>query len=236
MKLVICEDYEAMSKEAGALFLDRIRKKPDLRLGLATGSTPEGLYRVLVAAYQAGEMDFSRVVSYNLDEYLGIDRAHPQSYHYFMKGHLFSAVNIPLEQTHFPDEEEEPGAYDARIEADGGLDLQVLGIGQNGHIAFNEPAPALSVPTARVDLSESTIAANARFFDRPADVPRHAISMGMGTILKARELVILANGPAKREAVAKLLAGDQVTTQWPVTLCLLHPNCTLFVDQEAAGR
>lgn len=241
MKIIIAKNYEEMSQKAAEIFEDAIQKNPKIVLGLATGSTPVGMYEHLAEAHAKRGLDFSGVQSFNLDEYVSLAPEHPQSYHYFMNENLFSKVNIQKENTHFPayneEKPEESGArYDEAIEEAGGIDLQVLGIGQNGHIAFNEPAEQLSVATGLVTLTQSTIAANSRFFDRVEDVPKQAISSGMGTILKARKIVILASGADKKDAVAKLLDGTKVTTQWPVTLTLLHPDVTLIVDEAAAGK
>lgn len=235
MKIIICESYEELSRKAADLVIDRMTKKPDLVLGLATGSSPEGLYDHLVEAYREGRIDFAQASSYNLDEYVGIAHDHPQSYHRFMEDHLFSRVNLSREKIHFPDEEADFGHYDRAIEEAGGIDFQILGIGPNGHIAFNEPQDRLYLDTHVAQLTPSTIQANSRFFDSEDQVPRTAVTMGMGSIMKAKEILILANGPKKVEAVAPLLRGDRVYTGSPVSLCLLHPNCTLIVDRAAAG-
>lgn len=235
MKICICDSYEELSCKAADLLIDRMKKNPRMILGLATGSSPEGLYANLAKAYEAGEIDFSQMTSFNLDEYVGIDHKHPQSYHFFMEEHLFSKVNLSPDKIHFPDEEDEVAHYDEAIREAGGIDFQILGIGPNGHIAFNEPQDRLHLATHLAELTPSTIRANSRFFDSVDQVPKTAVTMGMGSIMKAREILIIANGPKKVEAVAPLLRGDRVYTGSPVSLCLLHPNCTLIVDREAAG-
>lgn len=237
MKIIICKDYAEMSEKAAEIFSDRIKNKKDIILGLATGSTPIGMYENLAKEYERGELDFSDVRSYNLDEYLGISEDNDQSYHYFMNDNLFSKVNIKQENTHFPslDDDGDASQYDKEIEEVGGIDIQVLGIGRNGHIAFNEPSEKLNVNTGKINLTKSTIEANARFFESEDQVPVSAVSMGMGSIMKAKELVILASGKEKRDAVKVLLKGDKVSTDCPVSLALLHPNATLIVDEEAAN-
>lgn len=240
MQVIKTKEYAEMSHVAGVIAEGLIRQKPNAVLGLATGSTPLGLYAHLVKAHQQNGLDFRHVTTFNLDEYLDLPKEHPQSYHTFMEENLFQYVNISSEHIHFPDEdydaiEENAEAYDARIHRAGGIDLQVLGIGRNGHIAFNEPAEELAFFTSRVTLTPSTREANARFFSSIEEVPTHAVSSGMGTILQARHLLILANGEDKRDAVSRLLDGHTLTTACPVTFALLHPNVTLIVDEAAAG-
>lgn len=241
MQVIITKDYAEMSHVAGVIVEALVRQKPDAVLGLATGSTPVGLYEYLVQAHQQHGLDFQQVTTFNLDEYLDLAKAHSQSYHTFMRENLFSHVNISPDRIHFPDEDydavdETAEAYDARIYRAGGIDLQVLGIGRNGHIAFDEPAEELSFYTSTVTLTPSTREANARFFSSLEEVPTRAVSSGMGTIMQAKHLLILANGEGKREAVAHLLDGHRVTTLCPATLALLHPRATLIVDEAAAGR
>lgn len=234
MKIHIVENYEEMSKLAAEIIIDQVKNKPDSILGLATGSTPEGLYEKLIEAHKKG-LDFSKVTSFNLDEYVGLEKNHPQSYHYFMTEKLFSGINIKKENTHFPSDEAEI-SYDEEIAEAGGLDLQLLGLGNNGHIAFNEPAEELSAKTGPVNLTESTIEANSRFFESKDQVPKKAITSGMATIMQAEKLLILASGPAKADVVKKLIAGDIITTKCPATLTLLHRDATLIVDKAAAGK
>ena len=240
MRLILCENYEEMSKQAAKLVASQITLKPDSILGLATGSTPIGLYDNLIEMNKNGEIDFSEITSFNLDEYYPIKRDNDQSYYYFMNEHLFSKVNINKENTHIPngeaeDPEAECKAYEKQINAAGGVDLQILGIGQNGHIGFNEPADTLCVATHVTDLTPSTIKANARFFASEAEVPTRALTMGMGTILRAKKILIMANGAAKRDAVATMLAGG-LTTACPASLLNLHADVTLVCDGAALGR
>ena len=241
MKVLIEKDYEAMSKAAARIFKEAIENKPNLVLGLATGSTPIGLYQGLIEAHKNEGLNFSKVTSFNLDEYVGIKKAHICSYHYFMMDNLFNHINIDLNNTFIPngqaeDLEEACKTYNEMIDAKGGIDLQVVGIGENGHIAFNEPADKLSVGTSIVALTESTINANARFFDSAADVPRKAISMGMGNIMKAKKIVLLASGRNKAAIVKELLETKYVTTKNPASLLLLHPDVTIILTEDCAGN
>ena len=241
MEVLVAKDYDEMSRLAADVLEEEIRLKPDLVLGLATGSTPIGMYECLARAHAEHGLDFSQVKSFNLDEYVGLPPENPQSYHYFMKEHLFSKINIDPANTHFPTYNEEhpelSGAqYDEAIVQAGGIDVQILGIGHNGHIAFNEPDSRLAVNTGLVELSASTIEANSRFFESEDEVPKTAISSGMGTILKAKNLIILASGADKAKAVKQLLDGRYITTEWPVTLTLLHPRVILVIDEAAAGK
>lgn len=237
MNVIICKTYEEVSERAADMIAKLVKSKPDCTLGLATGSTPVGMYRRLVEEYKAGKLDFSRVSSFNLDEYYPISRENDQSYYYFMNENLFDHVNIDRENINIPngeakDPEAECRAYDEKLAAHGAVDIQVLGIGQNGHIGFNEPGRALFASTHITDLTESTIAANSRFFESEADVPRRALTMGMGSILSARSIILLANGRSKHDAV-KALLDDVITTDIPATLLKVHPSVTLICDEEA---
>ena len=237
MRFITGTDYEEVSLEAAKIFAEQIKAKPDSVLGLATGSTPLGMYRELIRLYKAGELDFSRLTTVNLDEYYPLAPDHPQSYRYFMNENLFNHINIDPARTYVPDGlAVEPAAacaaYDMQIERLGGIDLQLLGIGENGHIAFNEPADELVAGTHITDLTESTIRANSRFFESEADVPRKAMTMGMGSILHARRIVLIACGKNKHEAVAAL-QGGRVTPHIPATLLKLHPDVTVICDKEA---
>ncbi|MBX6394721.1 MAG: glucosamine-6-phosphate deaminase, partial [Alicyclobacillaceae bacterium] len=239
MNIVIEKDYEAMSRRAARMVADTIRSKPDLVLGLATGSTPLGMYRCLIDMVQAGELSFARVTTFNLDEYVGLPPDHPQSYHTFMREHLFRHIDIRPERIHIPDgTAPDPDGhcrqYDRWIARAGGIDLQILGIGINGHIGFNEPGEPFGKRTHVVRLSESTRTANARFFRNPEDVPTHAITMGLRSIMNARRIVLLASGEKKSEAVRRALLGD-VTEQCPASVLQLHPDCTFVLDQGAAS-
>ena len=231
MKIIETKSYAEMSARAADILGAQILLKPDAVLGLATGSTPIGLYDNLVKRYEAGELDFSRIRSVNLDEYCGLDGENDQSYRYFMNTHLFDRVNIDPANTNVPngkaaDFEAEGARYDALIRSLGGIDSQLLGIGLDGHIGFNEPADEFVGPTHPVDLDPSTITANARFFESEADVPRRAITMGMAAILQARKVLLVANGSNKKEIMEKALFGP-ITPQVPASLLQLHPDLTV---------
>lgn len=198
-----------------------------------------GLYRELIAMYQRGEVDFSKVTTFNLDEYYPITPDHPQSYHYFMYQNLFNHINVQPENIHLPNGTAEPveaecSNYERMIAAAGGIDLQVLGIGVNGHIGFNEPNPYLHARTHLTDLKEETIKVNSRFFQSEAEVPRQALTMGIGTILKARRILLLASGENKAQAIKKTVQG-LVTTECPASFLQTHPDVTLLLDREAAA-
>ncbi len=240
MRIIVCENYEDMSKKAAAIVAGQVALKPNSVLGLATGSTPIGLYNGLVEKYENGEIDFADITSVNLDEYYPLSPENDQSYRYFMNKNLFDRINIDKSRTFVPnglaeDAEAECKAYEERIDALGGIDLQVLGIGPNGHIGFNEPDDTLCAVTHLTGLTDSTIEANARFFESKADVPTKALTMGMGSIMKAKTIVVLANGKAKKDAV-KALMDDVITPQVPVTLLKAHPNTILLCDKEAFGE
>ena len=237
MKIIVTENYEKMSEVGASYIAELLKNKPDCILGLATGSTPVGLYKCLAEMNKAGEISFKDVTSYNLDEYYPLAPDHDQSYRYFMNNNLFYHVDIDLAKTHVPDGLAEDPAkmgaeYDAAIEAAGGIDLQVLGLGPNGHIAFNEPEEELYVGTHLTGLTESTIKANSRFFASEDDVPKQAVTMGIGSILKAKQIIVLASGKAKHAVIKKMQEG-RITTQVPSTLLLSHPNVVLICDEEA---
>lgn len=237
MKIIVCENYAEMSARAAELIADLVKAKPDCVLGLATGSTPVGMYKELIAKNTAGEISFKDVTTYNLDEYYPIEPTHEQSYRYFMNVNLFDHIDINKEKTFVPNgltenPEEEGAAYDAAIEAAGGVDLQVLGIGQNGHIAFNEPDDALIAGTHITALTEDTIDANSRFFASRDDVPTRAFTMGIGSIMKAKKIILLANGANKHAAIAQML-DDKITTQCPATILKAHADVYLFCDKAA---
>ena len=236
MKILCFDSAEALAKAAAGEIAALIEKKPDCVLGLATGSTPEDTYRELVRMHKEEGLDFSRVTSYNLDEYVGLDPTHPQSYRYFMNVHLFDHVNIDKASTHIPDGNYPSGeAYDAAIAAAGGVDLQVLGIGRNGHVGFNEPGEYLVTGTHEAILTEDTREANARFFASIDEVPKSAMSMGMGSIFAARKILLLALGEGKREAIRALL-DEKITPMIPATLLKLHPDVTVLCDRAALGE
>ena len=237
MKLIVCKNYEEMSEVAANILADVMKANPACVLGLATGSTPVGMYKKLIEKNAAGEIDFSTVTTVNLDEYYPISPDNDQSYRYFMNENLFNHVNIDKTRTFVPDGmAADPvaacEAYEETVAAVGAADIQVLGIGQNGHIGFNEPAEALEVKTHVTGLTESTIKANARFFATEADVPTKALTMGIGTILGAKKIIILANGAAKHEAVSKMLAG-KLDTSCPASMLNLHADVTVICDEAA---
>lgn len=229
-------NYEAMSRRAAQIIGSLILQQPDCVLGLATGSTPIGTYQNLVAANKAGDIDFARVQTVNLDEYRGLDGNNEQSYRYFMNCHLFNHVNIDKARTHVPDGIAADGAaagraYDELIESLGGTDLQLLGLGQNGHIGFNEPGEFIA-GTHVVELTESTIRANSRLFKDISEVPTSAITMGMRGIMTSRCILLIANGPKKADALHEALYGP-ITPQVPASILQLHPNVIVVADEEA---
>lgn len=237
MQFLVCDTYEEVSQEAAKIFEEQLAKKPDSVLGLATGSTPLGLYRELIRACACGGVDFSRVTSVNLDEYYPIAPTHEQSYRYFMDHNLFDHINIDKSRTFVPngqagDPAAESAAYDERIKRLGGIDLQLLGVGENGHIGFNEPGEALHMGTHVEVLTDSTRRANARFFASLDEVPTHAVTMGMAGIMTARKVLLLACGKNKHAAVQAML-DDKITTKIPATLLKCHPDMVLLCDRAA---
>ena len=240
MEVIIKENYEELSKFAASMISEQIEKKPDTVLGLATGSTPLGTYRELIKLYKENKIDFSKVVSFNLDEYVNLLPEHEQSYQYFMKENFFNHINIIPENYFLPDgmAKNIPQScveYENNIEAHGGIDIQILGIGSNGHIAFNEPGSSLGSRTRVKTLSKSTIEDNSRFCENIDEVPRYAITMGIGTILDSRLLILLASGENKAEAIAKTIEGP-ITAMVPATVVQLHPKVTIVIDTEAASK
>ena len=240
MKIYCGKDYKEMSRIAAKIIAAQIILKPDCVLGLATGSTPVGAYENLVEWYKQGDLDFSQVTSVNLDEYKGLSGDNDQSYRYFMNKNLFDHVNIDKSRTFVPnglepDSEKASKEYDAIIESVGGVDLQLLGIGHNGHIGFNEPADELCKGTHCVDLTASTIEANKRFFEKEEDVPRQAYTMGIGTIMKAKKILLVASGADKAEIIAKSLTGP-VTPQVPASILQFHNDVTVVCDEAAFSK
>nr|WP_330407984.1 glucosamine-6-phosphate deaminase [Vallitalea guaymasensis] len=238
MRIIVSNTYEEMSKKAATLVASQVNLKPNSILGLATGGTPVGMYRELVKMYQEDEVDFSGVKTFNLDEYYPIDKTNDQSYYYYMKDNLFNHVNIDEENINIPngkakDIETECYEYDKNIYNSGGIDLQVLGIGTNGHIGFNEPDVTFESGTHKVTLDDETIKANSRFFDSIEEVPKEAISMGMKTIMQSKKIVLLANGEAKAKIIEKMLFGE-ISPNVPASILQLHPHVIVILDKEAA--
>lgn len=236
MRIINVKNYQQLSRKAANIISAQVILKPDCVLGLATGSSPVGTYKQLIEWYNKGDIDFSEVTTVNLDEYVGLCESDEQSYRRFMQENLFDHVNIKRENTFVPDGladdlAEECAAYDARIRRLGGIDLQLLGIGFDGHIGFNEPSDVFDKATHVVDLHESTIKANSRFFASEADVPRQAISMGMVSIMQARKILLIANGQGKKEILGKALYGP-VTPQLPASLLQLHNDVTVIFSEE----
>ncbi|MBR5152457.1 MAG: glucosamine-6-phosphate deaminase [Clostridia bacterium] len=236
MQFITVKTYEELSRKAANIIAAQIIQKPECVLGLATGSTPLGAYDGLVKKYQDGELDFSTVTSVNLDEYAGLDGTNDQSYRYFMDTNLFNKVNIDKAKTHVPngcaeDLAAEGARYDALIAELGGIDLQLLGIGLDGHIGFNEPDDCFTKETHEVELDPSTIEANARFFASIDDVPTSAITMGMQAIMQAKKVLLIANGAGKKEIVEKSFFGP-ITPQVPASILQLHPDVTVIFSEN----
>lgn len=237
MEFYRTKDYEALSRKAANIVAAQITIKPTAVLGLATGSTPEGLYAQLIDGYKAGDLDFSQVRSINLDEYKGLNGDHDQSYRYFMNHHLFNHININPAATKLPngmaeDVETECTRYDEQVDAMGGIDLQLLGLGQNGHIGFNEPDDHFANGTHEVALTQSTIDANARNFESVEDVPRYAITLGIKAIMQAKRVLLVVSGEAKAQALYQTLYGP-ITPQVPASILQLHPGLMVVADEAA---
>lgn len=240
MRIIVAKDYKDMSRKAANIISAQIITKPDCVLGLATGSSPIGTYDQLVEWYEKGNLDFSEVSSVNLDEYRGLDHSHDQSYYYFMHQHLFDRVNINPANTNVPDGTEKDAdkecrRYEELIASYGGVDLQLLGLGHNGHIGFNEPAAVFDKETHCVDLTESTIEANKRFFASADDVPKQAYTMGIGTIMKAKKILVVVSGEDKADIVAKAFYGE-VTPEVPASILQFHQDVTVVLDEAAASK
>lgn len=240
MQTHVFKTAQQVGEAAATLIAAQLLRKPDSILGLATGSSPIPTYEALIRMYRQGVLDFSRATSFNLDEYVGLPADHPCSYHHFMQEHLFSHINIRPENVHIPDGgaadlQAAAHAYDAAILAAGGIDLQLLGIGRNGHIGFNEPGEHFVYGCHKVRLSESTIRANKRFFFSEADVPRYAVSLGIGSIMQSRQVLLLATGAEKAEAVRRALEGD-VSPLWQASILRTHPDAIFLLDEAAASR
>ena len=240
MRVIVCRDYNEMSEKGAEFVLSQLTFKPDSVLGFATGSTPLGLYNILVDKYEHNTADFSEVTTFNLDEYYPIKRSNNQSYYSFMNDNLFSKINIKPENINIMSGEtenpkEECRTYSQKIKEAGGIDLQILGIGRNGHIGFNEPSENLNSRTHLVSLKEDTINANSRFFESSEDVPKYALTMGISDILEAEKIIILASGKEKSKVVRELL-NENITTNNPATMLKTHKDVTLICDYEAYGE
>jgi len=240
MRIIIKKNYDDLSKEAAGIIRNLIKTKPDCVLGLATGSTPIGLYRELIRFHKEEGLSFSRVTTFNLDEYYGLQPSHPQSYRYFMDTNLFKDIDIKPENTFVPegsvkrqDIVRHCADYEQRIKKAGGIDIQVLGIGGDGHIAFNEPGSSFNSRTRLVSLDAQTINDNSRFFNNSEEVPQFALSMGIGTILEAREILFLASGENKADIVAQAIEGP-LTSMVTASALQLHPKVNVILDEEAA--
>lgn len=240
MEIIRARDYDHMSRQAANILSAQVILHPDSVLGLATGSSPIGTYKQLIKWYEKGDVDFSRVRTVNLDEYVGLSADHEQSYAHFMRVNFFDHINIDLKNTNIPDgtnldEEEECARYNAIIRKLGGVDLQLLGIGPNGHIGFNEPGDCFVKGTHKVELTEATIHANKRFFASIDDVPRYAYSMGILDIMQAERVVMVASGENKADAVRNAFFGP-VTPRVPASILQLHKNFTLVADEAALSK
>ena len=232
---VIIDSAENIAAMAAQQYVDLLKRKPNAILGGATGSTPLGLYAELIRLNKAGEISFKDASSFNLDEYVGLDGTHDQSYRYFMDHNLFDHIDIDKSRTRVPSgiDTSDPAAYDKEIAAAGGVDLQLLGIGNNGHIGFNEPGTPFGSLTHIVELTESTREANKRFFKSIDEVPTHAVTMGVKTVMQARSIILMAIGPAKAPIMKEMLQGP-VTEKVPASVLQLHPDVTVYMDYEAA--
>ncbi|RGU95557.1 glucosamine-6-phosphate deaminase [Clostridium sp. AF15-17LB] len=240
MKIYRAKDYEDMSRKAANIISSEVILKPDCVLGLATGSTPIGTYKNLIRSYENGDLDFSDVTSVNLDEYKGLGPDHDQSYRYFMNHNLFDHINIDKARTFVPDGLEADSdkacqAYNDIIAGCGGIDLQLLGLGHNGHIGFNEPADEFEKETHCVDLTESTIEANKRFFASESDVPRQAYTMGIKTIMQARKVLVVVSGIDKADILAKVVNGP-VTPAVPASILQMHNDVIIVADEAALSK
>lgn len=240
MRIIVVENYEEMSKKAAVMIASQIILQPNSVLGLATGDTPLGMYKELIDMYHKKQIDFSEAKSFNLDEYYGLEKNNSQSYHHYMMENFFSHINIDKEKINIPDGkaeniEEECKSYDKKISDAGEIDIQVLGIGVNGHIGFNEPSVEFKSGTHLVNLDKKTIKSNSRFFNSIEDVPTKAISMGIKTILNSKKIVLLANGKGKADAIAKTVKG-KICPEVPASVLQFHKDVTIILDKEAAEK
>ncbi|SHH03029.1 glucosamine-6-phosphate deaminase [Tepidibacter thalassicus] len=240
MRIICTDNYEQMSKKAANIVASQIILKPNSVLGLATGSTPIGMYKQLIKTYKDGHIDFEEVTTFNLDEYYGLNKQNEQSYYYYMYENFFKYINIDMNKVNIPDGtavniDSECLEYERKIRNCGGIDLQVLGIGTNGHIGFNEPDIKFEALTHIVELDEQTIKDNSRFFNSIKDVPTKAISMGIKTIMRAKKIILLASGIEKSDAIYKAIYG-KITPNLPASVLQLHPDVTFILDKDAASK
>jgi glucosamine-6-phosphate deaminase len=240
MKLIEAKNYEQMCEIAASYISEKVRGNPNMTLGLATGGTPLGTYQKLIEDYQDGKTSYKQVVSFNLDEYIGLTGQNPNSYRYYMNDHFFNHIDIDQDNTFVPngtatDLDQECKNYEEQIRAKGEIDLQLLGIGSNGHIGFNEPGASFESYTHVVELTESTREANSIYFERMEDVPKKAITMGIASIMKSKEILLLVSGEHKHDALAKLLTGN-LTEQFPASILKQHPSVTIIADEAAIGN
>ncbi|MCA1064888.1 glucosamine-6-phosphate deaminase [Rossellomorea sp. AcN35-11] len=237
MKLIEVKDYQEMSHVSADYLLSKVKNSETLTLGLATGGTPQGLYKELIRDHQQNGTSYQHVSSFNLDEYIGLTADHPNSYFHYMNENLFKHIDIDPARTYIPsgktvDLEKECKAYDTKIQSLGGIDLQILGIGSNGHVGFNEPGTQFGSTTHIVELAPSTREANARYFDSIEDVPTHAITMGIASIIKSKEILLLVSGNAKQEALKRLMEG-KISEDFPASILNKHEHVTVIADEEA---
>lgn len=240
MRIIVAKDYDEMSKKAANMMASQIILKPESVLGLATGGTPVGFYKELVEIYREGRFSFKDIKTFNLDEYYGLEKENEQSYYYYMMENLFKYIDIDLSSINIPngtaeDIEKECREYEEKIRNAGGIDLQILGIGKNGHIGFNEPDVKFEAETHLVNLDDETIESNSRFFNSPDEVPTRAISMGIKSIMHARKIILLASGKEKAEILKEMINGP-ITPDVPASILQLHPDVTLIMDKEAASE
>lgn len=226
-----------ISKAVSEVIIDQIKKKPDSVLGFATGASPVETYRRIIESYEAGNVSLKNITTFNLDEYCGLSHENVNSYYYFMKENLFGKTDVDFEKVNFlsgksGDVEGECGAYRKKIEAVGGIDIQLLGVGTNGHIGFNEPSDSFTDGPFKVELAESTIESNAKYFQN-GEMPKYALTMGIGDIMRARKILLIATGKSKANAVFKMVKGE-VTAQCPASILQTHPDCTVYIDRESA--
>lgn len=237
MKIIEVKNYQEMSQKAAQSIISKLKNSSQLTLGLATGGTPQGVYQHLIEDHQQNGTSYEDVTSFNLDEYIGLSKDHPNSYFHYMYENLFKHINISLQHTHIPsgmnkDLQAECDEYENKIKEHGGIDLQLLGIGSNGHIGFNEPGTSFQAKTHVVDLASSTREANARYFNSIDEVPTQAITMGIQSIFNSKEILLLVSGKAKQDAMVKLLNED-VSESFPASILKQHPNVTVIADEEA---